>query len=113
MNSIASMELIISFAGAMGSVAGISRVVSGKYNRIPVGDMWLIAENVSVLFPLIKQPQDLSSSSTWISIILFEGSEFAVGKLSALHPLNRAAMDAIRTRNRFFLLARVGLEIIF
>jgi hypothetical protein len=112
MNSIASIELMISFGGAMGSVAGISRVVSGKYNRIPAGDIWLIAENVSVSFPVIMQFHDLSSSLTRISIMLFEISDFGVDKLLELHPFKRAAMDAIRTINKFFLIARVSLGII-
>ena len=111
-NSLASIEPMISLAGTMGSAAGISSVVLGKYNRTPAGDMWLIAENVSVLLPLIMQSHDLSSSLTRISIILFEGSEFAVGKLSALHPLNRATMDAIKIISRICLAARVILGII-
>ncbi len=113
MNSLASMELMISFAGAMGSVAGISSVVSGKYSRIPVGDMWLIAENVSALFPFIMQFHDLSSSLTRISIMLFEVGEFAVEELLELHPCKSARMDAIRMNGRFFLPASVSLEIIF
>ena len=111
-NSLASTEPMISFSGTMGSGAGISSIVSGKYSRTPAGDIWLIAENVSVLFPLIMQSHDLSSSLTRISVILFGGSEFVVGKLSALHPLNRTAMDAVRIINRICLVIRVSFGVI-
>ena len=47
-NSLASMEPMISFAGGLGSLAGISKDVSGKNSRIPAGDKWLNTENVSV-----------------------------------------------------------------
>ena len=71
MNSSAAMEPTILFSGGIGVVSAKSRVVSGKYNRIPVGEIWLIAENVRGEFPFITQFHDFSSSLTRISIMLF------------------------------------------
>lgn len=45
--------------------------------------------------------------------MLFEVSGFSVDKLLELHPFKRAAMNAIRMINRFFLPAWVSLGIIF